>query len=117
MQLNQYHIIKIHDKEHIIYDDEPFEKACETYLSEIEPELYQEWLKDKTIVTEIPFEQWVVHHMINIAGELLEDVNKHSCTGEPLWLWELLKQADVPVDKQHTFFQNYLKDIFGKYGY
>ena len=55
--------------------------------------------------------------MINIAGELLEDVNKHSCTGEPLWLWELLKQADVPVDKQHTFFQNYLKDIFGKYGY
>ena len=73
--------------------------------------------KKKEVLTFYKFEQTVVHHMINIAGELLEDVNKHSCTGEPLWLWELLKQADVPVDKQHTFFQNYLKDLFGKYGY
>ena len=83
----------------------------------MEPEIHEQWLKNPLIVTAIPFEQWTIDELVTISGDLLEDVNKHNRTDEPLWLKTLLTQAKVPEENQLLFFQQYIKDLFDEYGY
>lgn len=117
MQLNQFHIIRIKNTKYIVYDDVSFEEICNTFLEGLNPNLYEEWLMDKSIAIDVPFEQWDISDLTEVASNLLEDVNAHKRTNEPMWLLDLFKKSELPEQYQLVFFRNYVKELFDQYGY
>lgn len=115
MQLNQFHIIRIKNTKYIVYDDVSFEGICNTFLEGLNPNLYEEWLMDKSIAIDVPFEQWDISDLTEVASNLLEDVNQYA--QEPMWLLDLFKKSELPEQYQLVFFRNYVKELFDQYGY
>ena len=110
MKLTDYHVICINDKTYIIYDD------INQYLMEMLPEIFEKYQKHSNIIKELDYEDWPLDDLIQIGEEFLSCVKKHSITNNLSKIRELMESVGIDQEQILKFMQEYIKDLFEKYG-
>lgn len=70
-----------------------------------------------TDVMLIPKEEWTLNEMIEITGNLLEDINHHKTESDPRFIADTMKKANIQEFQIKGFMMVYMTDLFNHYGY
>lgn len=65
----------------------------------------------------IPKEEWTLNEMIEITGNLLEDINHHKTESKPRFIVETMRKANIQEFQIKAFMMMYMTDLFNHYGY
>lgn len=105
MKLSNWHILerKNTKERHIIYG--PIDEWSEETDNNIND------------FTEIPTEKWTTNEIVEISGNLLEDVNLHRCCNAPNDIQDIMTISGISDEEQHRFFMNYMNLLFDRYSY
>ena len=103
MQLNDWKVIK-HNNTRIMYYGEISEYLEENKISESDIEI-------------ISPDDWTTSEIVEITGNLLEDVNKHHACYLPARMKDFMTEAEIEPDKMKKFFTLYMNEMFKNYGY
>lgn len=65
----------------------------------------------------IPQEEWTINDMVEICGNLLEDINHHKTEAQPRFIVDCMQKAGVDENSIKCFMRIYMEDLFNHYGY
>lgn len=65
----------------------------------------------------IPQEEWTINDMVEISGNLLEDINHHKTETQPRFIVDCMQKASLNENSIKNFMHIYMEDLFKHYGY